>query len=36
MDVTGLLRAGGQIPIPVDTVYIELRRTSDSVQVFSK
>ncbi|MFN8647814.1 MAG: hypothetical protein U0104_13680 [Gemmatimonadales bacterium] len=36
MDVTGLLRAGGQIPIPVDTVFIELRRTSDSTPAFSK
>ncbi|MBK9067875.1 MAG: hypothetical protein IPL76_13530 [Gemmatimonadetes bacterium] len=36
MDVTGLLRAGGLIPVPVDTVYIELRRASDSSQAFAK
>ena len=36
MDVTGLLRAGGAIPIPVDTVLIELRRTSDSSVAFSQ
>lgn len=36
MDVTGLLRAGGAIPIPVDTVLIELRRTSDSSVAFSE
>lgn len=36
MDVTGLLRAGGEIPVPVDTVYVELRRTSDSSAAFAE
>ncbi len=34
LDLTGLLRAGGQIPIPIDQVRIELRRARDSSVVF--
>jgi len=36
MDLSGLFRAGGQIPIPVDEVLVELRRTSDSSVAFSR
>ncbi len=36
MDVTGLLRAGGQVPVPIDTVFVELRHTSDSTVAFSE
>ncbi|HXI20903.1 MAG TPA: Ig-like domain-containing protein, partial [Gemmatimonadales bacterium] len=35
LDLTGLLRAGGQIPIPVDTVFVELRHRSDSTVAFT-
>jgi len=34
VDLTDFLRAGGQIPIPLDQVVIELRRTSDSSVAF--
>jgi len=36
MDLAGLFRAGGQIPIPVDQVLVELRRFSDSSVAFSR
>ncbi len=36
MDLTGLLRAGGTIPIPLDTVTVELRRQADSSIAYSQ
>jgi hypothetical protein len=36
IDATALLRAGGQVPIPVTEVFVELRRTSDSSVAFSR
>lgn len=36
VDLTGLLRAGGPIPIPIDTVLVELRRVSDSSVAFTQ
>ncbi|HTS87656.1 MAG TPA: Ig-like domain-containing protein [Gemmatimonadales bacterium] len=35
LNLSSLLRAGGEIPINVDTVVVELRRYSDSALVFS-
>ncbi|MDH4131095.1 MAG: hypothetical protein OEV95_04735, partial [Gemmatimonadota bacterium] len=35
LDVGFLFRAGGTVPIPVDTVLVELRRASDSSIVYS-
>ena len=34
IDATALLRAGGQVPIPITEVFVELRRTSDSSSRF--
>ncbi|MDZ4865334.1 MAG: Ig-like domain-containing protein, partial [Gemmatimonadota bacterium] len=36
VDLAGLLRAGGPIPIPIDTVLVELRRLTDSSVAFSQ
>ena len=36
IDATALLRAGGQVPIPVTEVFVELRHTSDSSVAFSR
>ena len=36
IDATALLRAGGQVPIPVTEVFVELRRTSDNSVAFSR
>ncbi|HSR89715.1 MAG TPA: hypothetical protein VLK88_00290, partial [Gemmatimonadales bacterium] len=36
IDATALLRAGGQVPIPITEVFVELRHTSDSSVAFSR
>ncbi len=36
LDVSGFLRAGGQVPIPIDTILIEIRHQSDSTVAFSQ
>jgi len=36
LDVKGLLETAQNTPIPIDSLVIELRRTSDSAVVFSQ
>jgi hypothetical protein len=36
LDLSALLTAGGQVPIPIDQVFVELRRVSDGTVAFSR